>query len=155
MRRIVTNSVELVKFVFRLGLRLSRPQTQHVLNMADAILVSDERKTMANLNRQLVEAKDDSSKVHRFRASPWSANDLLSKLLVFLVRTAIGLACMLGLEKIICLSIDNSLCVKDAATTCYRPGPATSTAWKSWSKSLPGRFRLIKASLRPYARLGS
>jgi hypothetical protein len=117
LRRIVTNSVELVKFVFALGLSLSRPQSQHVLNLADAILVSDERKTIANLNRQLVEAKDDSSVAHTFRESPWQANDLRSKILVFLVRTAVQLARRLGLEKTICLSIDDSLCVKDAATT--------------------------------------
>jgi hypothetical protein len=117
LRRIVTNSVELVKFVFALGLRLSRPQTQHVLNLADAIVVSDERKTIANLNRQLVEAKDDSSVAHTFRESPWQANEVRSKVLVFLVRTAVQLARHLGLEKIICLSIDDSLCVKDAATT--------------------------------------
>ena len=117
LRRIVTNSVELVKFVFALGLSLSRPQKQHVLNLVDAILVSDERKTIANLNRQLVEAKDDSSVVHTFRDSPWQANDLRSKILVFLVRTAVQLARTLGLEKIICLSIDDSMCVKDAATT--------------------------------------
>jgi len=117
LRRIVTNSVELVKFVFALGLRLSRPQKQHVLNLVDALLVSDERKTLAHLNRQLVEAKDDSSVAHSFRASPWQANDVRSKLLVFLVRTAVQLARSLGLEKIICLSLDDSLCVKDAATT--------------------------------------
>ena len=99
LRRIVMNSVELVKFVFGLGLRLTRPQTQHVLNIADGILVSDEHKTMANLNRQLVEAKDDSSVAHTFRDSPWQANDLRRKLLVFLIRTAEGLARSLGLEK--------------------------------------------------------
>jgi len=117
LRRIVTNSVELVKFVFALGLSVSRPQRQHVLNLADAILVSDERKTIANLNRQLVEAKDDSSVAHTFRDSPWQANDLRGRILVFLIRTAIQLARTLDLEKIISLSIDDSLCVKDAATT--------------------------------------
>jgi hypothetical protein len=117
LRRIVCNSVELVKFIVALGLRLSRPQKQHVLNLADAILVSDERKTLANLNRQLVEAKDDTSVAHTFRDSPWQTEDLRGKVLVFLVRTSIKLARRLGLEKVICLSIDDSLCVKDAATT--------------------------------------
>jgi len=116
IRRIVTNSVDLVKFVFALGLTLSRPQKQHVLNLVDAFLVSDERKTIANLNRQLVEAKDDSSVAHTFRDSPWQAADIRSKVLVFLVRTAVELARTLGLAKVICLSIDDSLCVKDAAT---------------------------------------
>lgn len=89
LRRIVTNSVELVKFIVGLGLRLSRPQQQHVLNMADAILVSDERKTIANLNRQLVEAKDDSSVHHTLRDSPWRGQDVRSKVLIFLIRTAL------------------------------------------------------------------
>ena len=70
LRRIVSNSVELVKFISELGLKLSRPQAAHVLNMADALLVSDEHKTVASLNRQLVDAKDDSSVVHSFRESP-------------------------------------------------------------------------------------
>lgn len=117
LRRIVTNSVELVKFIFALGLTLSRPQKQHLLNLADAIVVSEERKTIANLNRQLVEAKDDSSVHHTFRDSPWPAQDVRSKVLVFLVRTAIQLARGLGLAKIICLSIDDALCEKDKATT--------------------------------------
>lgn len=117
LRRIVTNSVELVKFVLAIGLRLSRPQRQHVLNLVDALIVSDERKTIANLNRQLVEAKDDSSVAHTFRASPWQAKDVRGKLLVFLVRRAVALTGSLGLEKVVSLSIDDSLCVKDAATT--------------------------------------
>lgn len=117
LRRIVTNSVELVKFIFALKLSLSRPQQQHVLNMADAILVSEERKTIANLNRQLVEAKDDSSVHHTFRDSPWQAQDVRYQVLVLLVRTATQLARALRLEKIICLSLDDALCEKDKATT--------------------------------------
>jgi hypothetical protein len=116
LRRIVTNSVELVKFIFALKLRLSRPQQQHVLNLADAILVSEERKTIANLNRQLVEAKDDSSVHHTFRDSPWQAQDVRYRVLVLLVRTAIQLARALSLGKIICLSIDDALCEKGKAT---------------------------------------
>lgn len=117
LRRIVTNSVELIRFVFALGLSISRPQMKHVVNMADAILVSDERKTIANLNRQLVEAKDASSVLHTFRDSPWQADELRHKLLVFLIKTAVQLARTLGLEKIISIGIDDSLCVKDAATS--------------------------------------
>jgi hypothetical protein len=116
LRRIVTNSVELVKFIFALNLTLSRPQKQHVLNLVDAMLVSDERKTIATLNRQLVKAKDDSSVAHTFRDSPWQAEDIRYKALLFLVRTAVNLARGLGLEKVICISIDDALCVKDAAT---------------------------------------
>ena len=92
LRRIVSNSVELVKFIRGLGLKLSRPQEAHVLNMADALLVSDERKTYASLNRQLVEAQDDSTVAHSFRESPWKAQDLRGKVLVFLVHRSIQFA---------------------------------------------------------------
>jgi len=116
LRRIVSNSVELVKFIRGLGLKLSRPQEAHVLNMADALLVSDERKTYASLNRQLVEAKDDSTVAHSFRESPWKAQDLRGKVLVFLVRWSIQLARSLGLEKVVSISIDDSLIEKDSET---------------------------------------
>jgi hypothetical protein len=65
----------------------------------------------------LVEAKDDSSVHHTLRDSPWQAQDVRFKVLVFLVRTAIQLARGLSLAKIICLSIDDALCEKDKATT--------------------------------------
>ena len=116
LRRIVSNSVELVKFISELGLKLSRPQAAHVLNMADALLVSDEHKTVASLNRQLVDAKDDSSVVHSFRESPWQAQDIRGKVLVFLVRKSIALARRLGLEKVVSISIDDALLEKDSET---------------------------------------
>ena len=110
------SEVELVKFIRGLGLKLSRPQEAHVLNMADALLVSDERKTYASLNRQLVEAQDDSTVAHSFRESPWKAQDLRGKVLVFLVHRSIQFARSLSLEKVVSISIDDSLIEKDVAT---------------------------------------
>ena len=63
LKRIVTNSVELIKFVKGLGLKVSIPQRKHIINLVDGVIVSEERKTIANLNRQLVAAKDDSSAI--------------------------------------------------------------------------------------------
>lgn len=108
--------MELVNFISGLDLKLSRPQAAYVLNMADALLVSDEHKTVASLNRQLVEAKDDSSVTHSFRESPWQAQDLRHKVLVFLMRKSIEIARRLGLEKVVIVSIDDSLIEKDSAT---------------------------------------
>lgn len=116
LKRIVTNSVELVKFIKGLDLKVSIPQGKHITNLVDGLLVSDERKTIANLNRQLVAGKDDSSVVHTMRDSPWQAPDTRGKVLRFLVKSALELSVRLGLEKVISLSIDDALCEKDKDT---------------------------------------
>ena len=116
LKRIVTNSVELIKFVKGLGLKVSIPQRKHIINLVDGVIVSEERKTIANLNRQLVAAKDDSSVVHTMRDSPWQATDIRGKVMQFLVRTALELTARLGLEKVMSISLDDALCEKDKDT---------------------------------------
>jgi hypothetical protein len=50
--RILHNSPKLKEFVNGLDLPLSKPQLQHGLNLADAILVTESEKTLAELQRQ-------------------------------------------------------------------------------------------------------
>jgi hypothetical protein len=50
-------------------LSLSQPQRRHILNVADALLVCESRKTLAALQRQLVEAVDPSNLADSFRIS--------------------------------------------------------------------------------------
>ena len=56
LTRIVHNSGQLCTFFDQLGLELSKPQRQHILNMADALLVCEDKKTLAALQRQIGEA---------------------------------------------------------------------------------------------------
>ena len=60
-----------------LHLRLTKPQWQHVLRIADALIVSEARhKTIASLSRLLVAAPDPSNGADSLRISPWTAEDL-------------------------------------------------------------------------------
>ena len=61
LKRIVHPSAFLVTFVTLLHLNLSKPQRKHLLRTADAIIVCEGRKTLANLYRQWVEAPDASA----------------------------------------------------------------------------------------------
>jgi len=118
LAHIVSNSVELCKFIARLGLKLTNPQRRHVTNVADALIVSDaRRKTLSALHRELLDPPSDQyALADCFRESPWTAEEVRTRLLVYLVRLAVRLARLLHLEKIIFVSIDDSLCPKDAAT---------------------------------------
>ncbi len=64
-----------------LHLRLTKPQWQHVLRLADALIVSDARhKTIASLYRLIVEAPDPSNGADSLRISPWTTEDLRAPL---------------------------------------------------------------------------
>ena len=62
--RIVQNLLKLCPFFDLLSLDLSEPPRQHILNLADlALLVCEDEKTLAALQRQFVEARDASNKL--------------------------------------------------------------------------------------------
>ena len=77
LKLIVHHSPTLLAFVCGLHLRLTKPQWQHVLRMADALIVSETRhKTIAGLYRLIVDAPDPSNGADSLRISPWTAEDL-------------------------------------------------------------------------------
>ncbi len=59
LTRILRNSPNLCHFFDQLGLDLYQPQRRHILNMADALLVCEDTKTLAALQRQFVERSAD------------------------------------------------------------------------------------------------
>jgi hypothetical protein len=57
---IASSSVELCKFIARLGLKLTRPRRRHVTDIADALIVSEAcRKTLSALQRELLDPPSD------------------------------------------------------------------------------------------------
>ncbi len=78
----VTNSMMLGfrKFFNDLGLDLLVPQRKHMLNMADALLVCEDTKTLAALQRQFVQAPDASNMADFLRVSPWQTHDVCDAL---------------------------------------------------------------------------
>jgi hypothetical protein len=121
LTRIVHNSPHLDAFLDQLQLTLSQPQRQHMLNLADALLVCEDDKTLAALQRQFLDAPDASNMADFLRISPWQAADLRAALRSNQVHWALKQAERLGLPKVITINIDDSLGEKDKATRHLEP----------------------------------
>ncbi len=76
LNRIMHPSPLLVSFILSLRLALSKPQREHLIRTADALIVCEERKTLSALYRQWVEAPDVSAVADCFRVSPKPASIL-------------------------------------------------------------------------------
>jgi Transposase DDE domain len=116
LKRIVQHSPKLFVFLCGLHLRLSQPQWQHVLRLADALIVSEARhKTIAGLYRLIVEAPDPSNGADTLRISPWTAEDLRAPLRDFIVRDLVDYAHQSN-QWTLYVSLDDSLGEKDKGT---------------------------------------
>jgi hypothetical protein len=121
LTRIVHNSEKLCTFVEQLGLDLSQPQRRHLLNMADALLVCEEEKTLAALQRQFVAAPDASNMADFLRISPWEAGAVRAALRQHQVAWVLAAAERSGAPKVLYINIDDSLGEKDKATQHLEP----------------------------------
>jgi hypothetical protein len=116
LTRVLHNSPKLTEFVERLALSLTKPQLRHGLNLADAILVCESEKTLAELQRQFVQCVDASNMADNLRCAPWTADDVRQRVGAFLIREAVARARRLNLPKVICVGLDDSLEPKDKDT---------------------------------------
>lgn len=121
LTRIVHNSEKLCTFVEQLGLDLSQPQRRHLLNIADALLVCEDEKTLAALQRQFVEARDASNMADFLRISPWEAGAVRAALRQHQVAWVLAAAERSGAPKVLYINIDDSLGEKDKATKHLEP----------------------------------
>jgi hypothetical protein len=119
--------------------------------MADALLVCEDTKTLAALQRQFVEAPDASNMADCLRISPWQANDMRAALRAHQVAWMIAEAERLGVPKIIYINIDDSLGEKDKDTRHIEPvawffdhseSTKTSRATRTRSATWPVRCAL-------------
>jgi hypothetical protein len=97
-------------------LNLSTPQIKHILRTADAIIVCEGRKTLANLYRQWVGAPDVSAVADFFRVSPWEAEEIYRALGAFAIADMLQRAEEEGAKPIIWASIGDSATRKDKDT---------------------------------------
>lgn len=121
MTRILHNSERLCAFFDQLELTLYKPQRQHILNMADALLVCEEDKTLAALQRQFVQAPDASNMADSLRISPWQADDVRATLRAHQVAWLVAQADQAGAAKILYLNIDDSIGETHKATRALEP----------------------------------
>ena len=116
LKLIVQHSPTLLAFLCGLHLRLSKPQWQHVLRLADALIVSETRhKTIAGVYRLIVDAPDASNGADALRISPWTAEDLRAPLRHFIVTDLVAYAHQSN-QWTLSVSLDDSLGEKDKGT---------------------------------------
>jgi IS4 transposase len=116
LKLIIHPSRLLLNFILSLCLTLSKPQQKHLLRTVEALVVSEERKTLAGLYRQWVDAPDVSAVADFFRVSPWSAREMDVALSQFVMHDLIQRAETEGKTYTVYVSIDDSLTGKDKDT---------------------------------------
>jgi hypothetical protein len=121
LTRILSNSEALCTFVDQLGLHLSRPQRRHLINLADGLLVCEDEKTLAALQRQFLRAPDASNMADFLRISPWSAPAVRDCLRACQVAWALAEAERTAAPRVIYVNLDDSLGVKHAETQHLEP----------------------------------
>jgi hypothetical protein len=121
LTRILHNSPQLCAFLDQLDIELTQPQHRHILNMADALLVCEDKKTLAALQRQFVSAPDVSNMADFLRISPWQANDVRTALRAHQVTWLFAAAERTDAPKVVYVNLDDSLGEKDKATRHLQP----------------------------------
>lgn len=120
LTHILHNSEELCTFVGQLDLQLSVPQLRHVINIADALLVTDAPKTLAEVQRQFVEAVDPSNFADTLRSAPWNASDIGVPLAAFMIRSALERLRQQRQPLCLLINLDESMAIKDPDTHCLQ-----------------------------------
>ena len=120
---ILQLSAGLIAFITLLNPALYQPQIRHLINLVDAILVCNGKKTLSNLYRQIAEEPDSKTAADFFRESPWEREAVGRGRKQALLTTFLGFAQQLGIAQLL-VSLDDSTGKKDKATrhleaVCY------------------------------------
>ena len=95
-------------FLDALELPLSRPQKQHVAQVADGLITTEGDKNLSALYRSIVGDPCPKAAADTFREAPWTADDIRVPLRVYLLGLIFKVAAEMGLEKQVFLSLDDS-----------------------------------------------
>ena len=113
---IVQHSQELVAFITALNIVLYQPQIRHLIQMVDALLTSNDTKTISGLYRLLKSQPDPKSGADFLRESPWEPEDIGMARKRWMVMKFLELARQVNLAFEIFVGIDDSLGKKGKAT---------------------------------------
>ena len=116
LKAIVQQSKSLVSFISELNLALYQPQKRHLIQIVEALLVSQGRKTLSDLYRLWVEKLDPKTAADFFRESPWEAAEVSGPRKRFMVKKFLEIAQKAGIKLEILVSVDDSLGKKGKAT---------------------------------------
>jgi hypothetical protein len=119
---IVFPSRALKTFVNSLGLGLTKPQRRHLEEVVEGLLMTDGRKTLAAVTRQLVTERDIYAVADFFRASPWTADTLRGALRARMLADLCAQAATLpAARRIVVVSLDDSTCHKPRSSRHFEP----------------------------------
>jgi hypothetical protein len=113
---IVQHSEELVAFITALNIVLYQPQIRHLIQMVDALLTSNDTKTISGLYRLVKGQPDPKSGADFLRESPWEPEEIGGPRKRWMVKTFLELAGKVNVAFDIFISIDDSLGKKGKAT---------------------------------------
>lgn len=113
---IVQHSEALATFIFALNLALYQPQIRHLLQIVDALLVSNERKTLSDLSRLFKDTPDPKVLADFFRESPWTGDLIGKPRKQFMLLKALELARKIGIPLKVMVGLDDSLGKKGKAS---------------------------------------
>ena len=113
---IVQHSEELVGFITVLNIALYQPQIRHLIQLVDALLTSNETKTISGLYRLIKSQPDPKNGADFLRESPWKPEDIGSARKRWMVQKFLELASALKITLDILIGIDDSLGKKGKAT---------------------------------------
>lgn len=113
---IVQHSEALATFIFALNLALYQPQIRHLLQIVDALIVCNGRKTLSDLARLFPAAPDPKTLADFFRESPWTVDLIGKPRKKFMLLKTLELAAKAGIELKLLVSLDDSLGKKGKAT---------------------------------------
>jgi hypothetical protein len=103
IKHIIHPSEILLNFLLSLQLSFSRPQQRHLERLVEALIVSPERKTLAALYRQWVDAPDESAVSDFLRESPWTDEGLNQAVSTFALADILRRAAIEGVERACCM----------------------------------------------------
>lgn len=113
---IVQHSEALANFIFALQLALYQPQIRHLLEIVDALIVCNQRKTLSDLSRLLQRSVHPKVLADFFRESPWTVDLIHKPRQQFMLGKVLELAQKAGIPLTILVSLDDSLGKKGKAT---------------------------------------
>jgi hypothetical protein len=152
LTRILHPSEKLCAFFNQFNLSLSQPQRRHLLNMADALLVCEDTKTLAALQRQFVEAVDASNMADFLRISPWSAHELRQALRADQVAWLLEEADRTKVPQIIYINLD--LRREGQSDPTYRTGGLVSRPQRKHEKEASVQERILLSGVYDACRSG-
>ncbi|MDR7434566.1 MAG: transposase [Armatimonadota bacterium] len=119
---ILFTSPTMKSFLEELKLPLNRPQRRHLEEVVEGLLVTEGRKTLTALTRQLVEPRDIYAVADFFRQSPWDAELLRVPLLHHQMAMICALLATLPpSRRFLIISIDEYIAHKPRSSKHFEP----------------------------------